>query len=200
MTSYTVDNYQVGTSTSNSWTYACSATECRSCHTNNSCIDCYSSSISSYSIFNTNSSTCTSACTTGFFLVGSTCTPCDTNCSTCIASSKNCTACVANYYLDLVYAICVPSCLSGYFANAGNQQCNGCTPPCATCTTTATNCLSCTSGTYLHNNLCPSSCPTGTHVANPSTNNCDPCSSNCLTCSGTITNCLTCNNNIPLYL
>ena len=81
LNTFTVDNYQVGTSTSDIWTYNCKGTDCRSCLANNSCITCYGSSISAFSIFNTASSTCTSACPVGFFLVGTTCTPCDTNCT-----------------------------------------------------------------------------------------------------------------------
>ena len=202
LNSYTSTNYQVGSSTSNIWTYDCNNTDCRTCLANNSCTSCYSSTISSFSIFNTASSTCTSACNTGFFLVGTTCTPCDTNCTQCITSSKNCTACSASptlYYLELTFDICVTSCLAGEFANAGNQQCNTCTSPCATCTTTASSCLSCVSGTYLHSATCLSTCPVGSHLANNGTLQCDPCNINCLTCSNTLTFCLSCNNTAGLY-
>ena len=133
LNSYSAGNFQVGTSVSNNWNYACVGTECRSCQSNGSCLTCYSSTISSFSIFNTQSSSCTSACAVGFFLVATTCTPCDANCTQCISASTNCTACASSYFLDLTYDICVPLCLPGQFANALNQQCNSCNAPCATC-------------------------------------------------------------------
>lgn len=82
LNTFTSDNYQVGNSTSNSWTYDCTSTNCRSCYANGTCISCYSSSlISIYTIFSISTGTCISACPSSFFLVNSTCTPCDANCS-----------------------------------------------------------------------------------------------------------------------
>lgn len=119
----TAVEYQVGTSTSNSWTYDCATTNCRSCEANGSCITCYNSSITPFWIFSTSAKTCISDCPPGFFSTNAntTCTPCDSNCTECIASSRQCTKCASNYFLDTVYAICVPTCLPGYFANSLNS-------------------------------------------------------------------------------
>lgn len=115
LATYTSDNYKVGTSTSNSWTYDCAGTNCKSCDSNGSCTSCYSSSISVYSIFSVSGSTCISACPTGFFLINTTCTPCDSNCSECTTTSTHCTSCPSNFYLDTVYFLCIQTCLTGYF-------------------------------------------------------------------------------------
>lgn len=81
LTSFTVDSFEVSTSTSNSWTFDCSTTVCRSCNPNLTCVSCYNSSISSYYILNTFAQSCTRACSSGYFLVNTTCTICDSNCS-----------------------------------------------------------------------------------------------------------------------
>jgi hypothetical protein len=85
ITSYTGDDYQVGTSTSNPWTFDCSNTNCRSCQSNGSCTSCYDSSIISngYNIFNTYTSSCDRACQSGYFLINTTCSICNSNCSEC---------------------------------------------------------------------------------------------------------------------
>lgn len=204
LTSYLLDNatgisYEVGSSTSNTWTFDCSTTNCRSCLTNGSCDSCYNSSISNFYILNTFTSTCDRACQAGYFLVNTTCTICNSNCSECINTSKTCTSCASGFYLDTIYAICVPSCLTGYFANDLSKTCGVCTAPCATCKTTSVFCLSCTQSNYLFNNSCLTSCPSSYYIANSVTLNCDACNSNCLTCMNTTTYCLTCNNSLGLY-
>ena len=81
LTTSTADDFQVGVSTSSSWTFDCSTTNCRSCLANNSCLTCYTSIISNYYIFSTATSDCIRACSPGSFLVNSTCSPCDSNCT-----------------------------------------------------------------------------------------------------------------------
>lgn len=204
LTSYILDNstgisYEVGSSTSNVWTFDCSTTNCRTCLANGSCDSCYNSSISNFYIINTFTNTCDRACQVGYFLVNTTCTICNSNCSECINTSKTCTSCASEFYLDTIYAICVPSCLPGYFANALSQTCGVCTAPCATCKTTSVFCLSCTQSHYLFNNSCLTSCPSNYYIANSVTLNCDACNANCLTCANTTIFCLTCNNTLGLY-
>lgn len=135
----------------------------------------------------------------GYFQVNTTCSKCDSNCSECAGTSKTCKSCISNFYLDTTYNLCVPSCQSGFFANALNMICTPCTAPCATCTGLSTHCLTCNLNFYLLNSTCPSSCPDKVYVANSLTGRCDVCSSNCLTCSGSISTCLTCDNTAGLY-
>lgn len=183
LNTFTLDNFQVGTSTSNSWTYDCASTNCRSCYGNGTCISCYSSTvISIYTIFSTSTGTCISACPPSFFLVNSTCTPCDTNCSECTTTSKRCFSCASTYFLETIFFTCVPSCLPGYFANGFNQQCDTCTSPCATCSVTATTCLSCNSTTYLFGTECRTSCPIKNFI-NYTNSSCEPCPAECTQCT-----------------
>ena len=200
LTTYSSQNFTVGTSVSNSWSFDCANTDCRSCLANGSCLTCYNSSISQFYIFNSANNSCIRACSAGSFLVNTTCTACSTNCSECTATSIKCTACPSGYFLQTTFAVCIKTCLSGYFANSLNQQCDKCISPCLTCQNTASNCLSCVTGTFLFGNQCMSTCPSSTYISNTTTSKCDPCSSNCLTCSGTVSTCLSCNNTISLYL
>jgi len=120
----------VGSSTSNSWTFDCATTECRSCQSDGSCQTCYNSSISNYYILNTNSSTCERACSPGYYLILTTCYLCSSNCLECVNSSSNCTRCYSNYYLDLTYNKCVTTCQPGYFASTFSLTCSNCDSTC----------------------------------------------------------------------
>ena len=99
LTTYSSQNFTVGTSTSNGWSFDCSTTDCRSCLANGSCLTCYNSSISQLYYFNSANNSCIRKCITGSFQVNNTCTPCSSNCSECIATSFKCTACPSGYFL-----------------------------------------------------------------------------------------------------
>ena len=179
---YTQNSYTIGRSTTNYWQHNCFGTECRSCDSTNACIDCYSSSIpSTKNIFNTQNSDCVDACNSGYFLVGTECSICNSNCRECETQATNCTRCHNGTYLQTTFDTCVTDCGSGFYANTLNDLCTQCSSPCLTCTSD-TFCLSCVDGTFLLNNECPSTCPSGIMVANSLTKTCDFCDPNCLTC------------------
>ena len=203
LTTFTNDSHSVGASTSSAWTFECGGTTCRSCDVSNNCLTCYSSTLAPTNyILNTTNSECVSACTTGHYLVSTTCTPCDSNCSECSGTATTCTACASGFFLYTAFSVCVPTCPDGLYANTLNSQCDSCVSPCQTCTgTTSTSCLSCVTNFYLLNNECINNCETtNLYINNALTRVCDGCDSNCLTCSGTTTNCLSCNNTASLYL
>lgn len=175
---------------------------CRTCITTNSsaCLSCYSNTnITTLHYLYALTYTCYSTCPSFTYLDISTskCLDCSTQCLTCAGSSTNCTSCNSSSNLQYLFVnasagSCRNQCPIYYFADTSQAPavCTPCLPPCLTCNN-ATACTSCKTG-YYYNLGCPSSCPSGTHIANDQTHNCDPCSTQCGTCAGNVNTCLTC--------
>ena len=156
------------------------------------------------------------SCGVGFYLSGTTCLQCATNCNSCTAAG--CISCIDGYFLTstqscsqncvLPCATCsvvtpttCKSCIAGYSYNDVSNTCNQvvtCGGPCQVCplgyTLNFGNCIQCTaSQCQTCNPNSPSqcySCLPGFFL-NPSTSKCQACSASCQTCL-TSTGCLTC--------
>jgi hypothetical protein len=102
-------------------------------------------------------------CATGFFLGGSTCSPCHANCLVCYGPySYTCTHCNVGFYPTNGCWPCPASCLSCQAVNfchryapayvLNNNMClNSCDPSCKTClSTSGSTCYSCGAGYYLN--------------------------------------------------
>jgi len=122
------------------------------CNNNNNCTDCGQGTgyilvgancVKCSAISNclqcsqTNPQAC-SICSPGFFINGTKCSKCSSNCSSCI-SETICTACVAGFTL--------PSSVS-------QGTCLSCTYPCKTCSGTTTYCTLCAEGFTKKNWMC----------------------------------------------
>lgn len=86
------------------------------------------------------------------------------------------------------------NCGNGLFVDAATLTCVFCTAPCKTCTNTSTTCLSCLTGA-LHNNQCPSACPSQYFNL---TGACQQCPLQCSACLS-LTNCTQCSSPYLLY-
>ncbi len=165
---------------------------CFSCTNPTTCTQC----LSGYTLFIQNNQTicapCTTSCRTcalgqpgaclscgtGFFLSGTTCIQCASNCNSCTA-----TGCI--------------SCISGFFLTSSQSCSPNCMLPCATCSAvTPTKCTSCIAG-YTYNDQANSCTPT-TSCSGP----CQVCPlgyslsfGNCVLCTGS--QCQSCNPNSP---
>lgn len=155
-------------------------------------------------------------CGAGFYLSGTSCTPCATNCNQC--SAAGCLNCVSGYFLNSANtcsANCIVpcatcsnvnptkclSCIAGYSLNSLSNSCNqilSCAGACSVCpfgyTLNLGRCLQCTGNqcqSCSFNNLgvC-TSCVPGFFL-NPSNSQCQACSSSCATCLSA-SGCLTC--------
>jgi len=145
---------------------------------------------------NCNTSTCgtgvCNTCNNGYFLTGSTCTPCvalPANCSTGNCQTGVCSGCSDGYHL--VSTQCVPGCVSspehcsastcggtctacadGYFVNnVGN--CSACTAKPANCNTATCDggvCTACATGFHISSGNCVACATPGAHC---STSNCE---------------------------
>ncbi len=178
---------------------------CKRCNPTNKsiCIDCYNTTISEFYIFDTSLNTCTRDCLSGYFMSGTTCSPCASSCMECANISTNCTSCnpLQSLFLDTVYMKCVTTCANGYYKNTQIQSCLPCSSPCLYCIDSPTKCTYCSVGTYFLNNGCLTNCPaTNKFIENSLTRNCDICNTNCLTCQNTTTTCITCNTTALLFL
>ncbi len=131
-------SYLIGQSTSNIWRHTCYNTVCKRCNPTNTsiCIDCYNTTISDYYIYDTLLQSCRRDCLTGYFMSGTTCSPCATSCVECANVSINCTSCSStqSLFLDTVYMKCVTTCPDTYYKNTQIQSCLACSSPCLHCT------------------------------------------------------------------
>ena len=129
-----------------------------SCTINISIYSCYSSCLTCSGLGTSSNQLCVD-CQTGYYLSGTNCLSCDTECLSCSGSSSNCQSCSGSYLLD--GSSCVSSCTSPKFAYGGE------------CITTCPSPLykqdlscvsSCSSNYYLYstNKECYQTCPSGT--------------------------------------
>lgn len=87
----------------------------------------------------TDTETCT-GCRPGFFLSGTQCLPCDSNCLTCIDNAEKCLSCQPDEFLEIT--TCVNQCSNKYYPDV--DTCRDCHSTCATCTGPAkTECVDC---------------------------------------------------------
>jgi hypothetical protein len=99
-TLYLIDQFTTG----RSFSLYCSL-PCKGCTASNrsACQSCYTDGnlpgISSKINLNSIDSTCVSQCPLGYYLSGTQCLLCDSNCLECTTSSTHCTSCKDNFYL-----------------------------------------------------------------------------------------------------
>lgn len=166
---------------------------CSACHV--SCLECIGSLSSqclscnqpAYSMV---SGACVSVCTsTQFYNTNiQQCASCITPCIACV-NSTYCSSCIAG--LHYFNGACTPNCPSGYFMV--NSVCNPCPQLCLTCQSDA-YCSSCvSSATIFYNNICYTSCPTGTYLVSSGSGlaSCTQCPISCLSCLSS-SQCLSC--------
>ena len=138
------------------------------------------------------SATVCNTCSMGYFMNGSSCSPCnftnETGCSACGSDGITCSACSSGFYLN----------------GSSTPSCAACTSNCLSCN--SSGCSACNNGFYMTAaNTCVKSCPTDNSViANSTSMTCTPCSlitslsTSCVSCS-TPTTCLSCTSGQVLY-
>jgi len=118
--------------------------ECKSGH----CLTCQENYY-----LQTDSFSCLSACSNGYYPSSGRCIQCKNNCSTC-TSASSCQSCNSGF--TLINEICTLGCYSGFFLY-NSTECRSCDPSCLTCTGPApSNCLECAHSLYPQpgSNLC----------------------------------------------
>lgn len=129
---------------------------CRTCQTTlSNCISCTSPSLLQVN-------TCVSSCSSSYYVSGTSCLPCVTNCSTC--SSSVCSSCISGSFLyeNVCYSACPLYTTSAI--SSGVSICYSCGSGCVTCLD-ATRCQTCASSMLPQQNdthrICVFSCSTG---------------------------------------
>ena len=164
--------------------------QCATCGTyTSSCLTCPAGSFRSAT-----NGTCTTTCTNGYYVSGTTCIKCDPNCVTCTTNAQTCTSCQLGYNVKNLGATapCV-LCNGNQFVNPADSQCYDCDPSCASCYGTATNCTSCTNSATTWLSTSNSSCVACGDGFFSSATKCLPCPNGCASCNPTDPFvCLTC--------
>ncbi|KAF8553773.1 growth factor receptor domain-containing protein [Imleria badia] len=143
------------------------------------------------------------ACPSGSYSAGSSCSPCSPECQTCTGStSNNCVICASGTYS--FNGSCVQTNSGGVcqgsslIANNNKHECDRCGPKCTSCqipnfnvasTINQAQCTGCLPGYVLSQQACVQSCPSGTFLS-PTDN------LTCTACSSSANYCLTCNNGL----
>ena len=137
-----------------------------------------------YYLNGSNCSLCDSNCTKGC-IRETDCNLCiDKKCNTCTNYSGNCTSCVSN--LKLVNSTCV--CANTHYLDLNILECLPCDISCFGCYGKGkNNCSSCLNHSVLQNNMCE--CISGYFW---SESFCEKCSAECQNCSTSIINCTSC--------
>ena len=140
------------------------ATKCLSCKTNTFLYNnlCPSSCPTGFTLYGgttccpnsctacTDINTC-SACAAGFYLSGTSCLPCNSNCKTCVDTATKCLSCHSPQLLEVNK--CLDSCSSKYYATS--TQCLDCDATCATCSGPgATECKTCITSYIKFKGIC----------------------------------------------
>jgi hypothetical protein len=169
---------------------ACDA-KCKTCSTSNACLSC----IDTLYTLDTTLLQCLSECPDGYYYEGTTCKPCNAQCSGCSGpTSSECRECAyAFYHIDGACSKCEER---EYFEDS---QCKKCNSSCETCNTAA--CLTCAAGLlmsddgtcvaklcqggfFLQESLCVA-CPQGCQTCHEG--KCDTCSQGLIMKSGVCT-------------
>lgn len=170
--------------------FPCQGPFCATCDptATTKCLTCITGAL-----LNTLNSSC--ACTTGYFVNGSICSPCPAKCATC-ASSTTCTVC-SDATRDPNNNC---SCLRGFY-DAGVAQCAPCSPSCYSCNNSQT-CIQCDPRLrrIISDNVCI--CANGYYeiIYQNSTKSCQACSGECLTCGQSASDCISCDSTINRIL
>jgi len=177
---------------------------CRTCYTNKSCIDCYTSLG-----FYLNASACVSSCgvATSYLSYDNSasgvCTGCLNNCYTC-TSATSCLSCVTGYFYLSSNNSCLATCSAAGYVQAnvsGVLYCSQCygNGSCLQCSSSAPGaCTLCDTSSVLSNGLCSSSCSNSSMYASGGV--CYGCDASCTTCnSGGNGGCLKCALNYYNY-
>lgn len=127
-----------------------------------------------------NNNTCTSACPTGYHLIGSSCLRCSPACQTCTASNPyNCSLCSSNnFYYNFT---CSSTCPTGAYPDISSLICQSCNAVCSACLN-STNCTSCAPGYFLHNFFCYNHCSLINSLYYSYNGTCLICQPQCATC------------------
>lgn len=157
--------------------------QCKPC--DSSCSACFGSSSNqcsackSQSYLYAPSSTCVSACPSGYRPNSqqNVCEKCLISyCSVCTSGTSQC-----------------DTCNSGFFQDPASGLCKACATGCLNCQSQATNCISCTSGLYLLSNTCVNNCPSSGYRKDSTRFTCSSCTDpNCQTCDSDISTCQQC--------
>lgn len=164
--------------------FACSALYCATCNPS-SPAQCYTC-VTGATLDNV-SLTCT--CGSGYFVNGTSCQQCPTQCQNCSSPTGACTSCVDPLRRDINNNC---SCVTGYFDN-GAVNCTACSSTCLTCTN-GSACTSCSAALHrmLTGGVC--SCAAGYYdfYHTNMTRTCELCNPECLTCTTSPALCTSC--------
>ena len=179
-------------------TYVCGQcnSPCASCAVSaNNCTSCIAPNLLQPS---TTGSTCSVACSAGFYpsLKSQYCQPCNSDCLGCSGPANNqCTSCQTGKFLSA--GSCIASCPSGtaLIQQGAQWVCQACSAGCAICSissysTQASNCTRCKENYYIYSGSCHTSCPDGTYSS--------PTSFSCTSCG--ITGCQRCRFNSSMLV
>ena len=181
--------------------------QCKNCHTNGTCTDCYTAD--GYYL---SDGACVTQCgdTSSYLKYANAtsmqCLSCIAPCLSCLNSSACLTCAGSGLFLMTDTLQCLANCPTtlGYLVTSSNSSgtsvCTPCADPfCDVCLTVHYgSCTDCSNISTLVNGICLSSCPNPSHYLFNSV--CTPCDPSCYTCSGpTSFDCLRCNYNYINY-